>query len=196
MAAGVGYELDGDDRITSVDERWDEFALENDAPELAGGAVLGRILWDFVQGEEPRLLLRGLLGRVRVQARDMMLPFRCDSPRERRFMTFEVVPGAGEGLRILTEIVRVEPRSRPAHFLEPSALRGDLFLRMCSWCNRVRGAADVWLEIEEALALEDLLSGAPLPRITHGICPRCAHLLEDGLAGEGDGNALGEWGSA
>jgi hypothetical protein len=44
-------------------------------------------------------------------------------------------------------------------------------LRMCAWCFRVED--DGWHGAEHVVAERGLLLGAPLPDVTHGICPDC-----------------------
>jgi hypothetical protein len=60
--------------------------------------------------------------------------------------------------------------------LDPAAPRGEETLEMCGWCDRflVDGG---WMEIEEAAVALDLFRRSELPRIDHGICPRCSSML-------------------
>ena len=82
------YAIDTADRIVEIDGPWDEFAAANGAPGLTRAAVLAHPIAVFVAGPEMQTLLVALLKRVR-EGETIALPFRCDSPAERRELLFE-----------------------------------------------------------------------------------------------------------
>lgn len=164
------YELDADDRIRSVGGAWQAFAHENDAPDLAD-AVLGTSIWRWIEGPEVRHLYEILFSGVRETGSRVRFPFRCDSPRLRRFMELDVAPVSHGGLRLRAVLTRVEPR-KPVGLPAARSDGPGAHLAICSWCNHVRVGADRWLEIEEALRALRLLEKPP-HAITHTICPAC-----------------------
>ena len=53
-------------------------------------------------------------------------------------------------------------------------------LRVCAWCGSVNLALDQWVP------LKSFVPGGPVPRVTHGICPRCMPVHWDWNAGVHD----------
>ncbi len=174
----VEYELDADDRLVWVSPSWDEFAVDNDAPELAGGACLGRRLLDFVTGAEMQLLWRELLGRCRSSAGPVTVGLRCDSPRVRREMEATLLRGDRGGVRVRVATLSVKPRAVQP-LLDRNVERSPALLSMCSWCKAVR-VGDEWAPLEEATERLGLLREERVPRVSHGICPAChSEWMED-----------------
>jgi len=165
----VIYRVDPQGRLTFVNDGWDAFAVENDAPELLGAAALGRPMADFIAGPETRHIYERILARAR-EGIHMTLPFRCDSPTERRHMSLTVAELGQDEVEFRSRLVAVEPRDSVA-VLEPDRPRSEQLLTLCSWCNRGR-VGDRWAEIEEVVA-ELRLFEAEVPRLTHGMCPQC-----------------------
>ena len=91
------YRLDEMDTIRFVSPSWLRFAQENDAAELNEDRVLGRVIWDFVQGVEVRRLYATLFSSLRSRREEIVVPFRCDSPDVVRLMelTLRPLPPAG-----------------------------------------------------------------------------------------------------
>jgi len=158
-------------RIIDANADWFAFAAENDAPELFEENVFGKSLMDFIGDEETRHLYHLLFDRVRRQNRAIELPFRCDSPAIRRFMTMRLVPVADKAIRIETEILREEVRI-PIRMPNAGQVRSKDFIRMCSWCKRIE-AQTGWSTVEEAVRQLKMFHRIPLPGISHGICPDC-----------------------
>ena len=104
------YFIDADDVLVSVDEEWLAFAKENAAPELTRGRVIGRPLWDFVEGERTRELYRELYERVRSRLTRLSVPFRCDAPDRYRFMRLELEPAAAGAIGCTGVLVREQTR--------------------------------------------------------------------------------------
>jgi hypothetical protein len=166
------YELDADLRIISVDARWSEFANSNDAPELAlPPGPLGQSALSCVADSTSALLYERLFHRVLETNMTIALPFRCDSPTRRRYMNMIIEPRSPAGLRIETTLTRIEERPVMA-LLDRDRPRGSDLLRMCGWCKSV-DVAGRWCEVEDAVAEMRLFERDRLPRVTHGMCPRC-----------------------
>jgi len=176
--AATNLQTDGLDRIRSVDAAWIAFALENDAPELTRDAVLGRLLWDFVEGPELKLLYQGLSQRVRESGGTIEFSCRCDSPNQARWMRMRIERvGENGGLRFESRTERVEPRS-PISMLDTNhGEQSNGTLPICSVCKAIRLGDETWVDVEEAVTKLELASNETLPRLSHGICPPCAQRL-------------------
>lgn len=176
MPAEVVYRVDSKDRLTAVNAEWDRFAAENGTGALRSPGILTRLLWDFVRGDATRHFYEVVLQRARA-GRRLRFPFRCDAPALRRFLEMDA-SGAGEGsVEFRVRTLKTEPR-KPVALLDPSVERAGPALRMCGWCKKV-AVDEAFVEVEEAIARLSLFDGAPLPPITHGICPACeARMIE------------------
>lgn len=152
------------------------FAEINGAPQLTPEAVLGRPLWDFISDAETRHLYSVMFSRVRASDRSITVPFRCDSPRERRFLEITILPGHQGGLRLETRQHRVEARDCEVHLPPPGRNRGDL-VTCCSWCKKVQVEAGEWVDVEVAVQRLSMFTELPIPQLTHGICPSCHRQL-------------------
>jgi hypothetical protein len=169
----VTYEIGPNDIVRAVGGGWSAFAAENGAPELIDG-VIGRPLWDFLDGPTARDLYRRLIERTRA-GRELSFHLRCDSPTERRFMRMRMRPAADAGVRFETELLTTDrwPRSLPRSRVD--AL--DTLLTLCGWCGRAH-VDDGWAEPEVAVERLGLFVGTRTPAISHGICPACASAFE------------------
>ncbi len=167
----ITYEIDQDDRITSVSPEWIPFAQENDAPELLPDAVVGRLLWSYVAGAEVQHIYDVLFSKVRKDDRPLTFPFRCDGPQVRRFMQMTLRPAKGGALELRSALLREEPRG-PIALLDAASPRSEQSLKMCAWCKSMPFGED-WVEVEEAIRRSDLFADPKLPQITHVICPTC-----------------------
>lgn len=169
------YHVDANNRLESVDSEWLLFARENEASHLTAEAVVGQPLFQFVAGEETRLLYQEIIDRVRRTQRTAVIPFRCDSPSVRRFMTLVISPRTNGHLQFTAQLIREEERE-PVPLFDPSISRAEEFIVVCSWCRRVE-ASGCWLEVELAVRRLELFDKTRQPRISHGICAECAKSL-------------------
>ncbi|MCM2258754.1 MAG: hypothetical protein NDJ94_24230 [Vicinamibacteria bacterium] len=167
----ITYRIDAQDRLTELSGDWDQFAQANGAPELAAAALRGKPLPALVSGTEMQSLTAMLLKRAR-EAGAVEVPFRCDAPDERRFLTMELRRDAEDGVAIETRLVRAEPRP-PVALLDARLPRTDELLVICSWCKCVRLPTQEWVEVEAAVEALGLFQEAQLPQLSHGICPPC-----------------------
>lgn len=182
----VAYEIDAEDRIARVSPTWSPVALAAGAPGLRDDLVVGRPLWDFITDPTTRQLYAAMLGRARTVAQPLAFSFRCDTPTERRLLQMRLTGLPAGGVAFEARIVAVQ--SRPAVHLLDAGTRREGMVRMCSWCKRLPVPSGEWLEVEEAMKVLDILDTAPLPAITHGICPQC---YEGVLAAPGPAEAGG-----
>jgi hypothetical protein len=168
----IVYRVDAGDTLTFVNDAWDRFAAENDAPDVAGGAVRGRPLWDFVSDPTTRQLYRILLARAR-SGHLVRFAFRCDGPRRRRRMEMTMAP-AGKGEVEFTSRVLADRARAEMPLLRRDAQRHEELITTCGWCKRIRVEAR-WVEVEEAVAAWGLFEQPVRPMLTHGICETCLH---------------------
>lgn len=161
----VKYVIDGQDCIVS---------------SAGPHELLGQPLWRFITDDETRYIYELLLARVRTTGVEAVVPFRCDTPDARRYMTVRLAPGPREGdVAFTIDTYRHEPR-RSERLLDAGTPRSDDLLTICSWCKRVR-VDEEWLEVEEAVVRLRLLEAPLLPALTHGACVPCVTSLRASL---------------
>lgn len=170
------YAIDGRDALVSVSDPWIRFAAENEAPGLTRDFVVGRPIWDFVEGEETRELYRRLFSLVRQKATPRVVPFRCDSPSVRRFMELQLVPVARSGIELTGVLLRETARVYCA-VLDRALPRADYCFPFCSVCNRIF-AFGLWLEADEAVERLGAFDTSRAPALEHGVCDACRRQLE------------------
>jgi hypothetical protein len=168
------YVIDEDDRLVRVSDSYYRFASENGW--TGADASLGRLLWDFVSGQQLRTLLRILVRRVRGTKAVVELPFRCDGPDVRREMDIRIAPTASGRAVLFETRIRSEVPREFQPLLDPEADRGEELVEMCGWCDRFL-VEEEWVEVEEAAARLELFKRSEPPAISHGICPQCAEKL-------------------
>jgi len=166
------YSINENDIITNFSNNFPSFARNNDwqlgmEPE----AVLGCSIFDFISGAETQHLYKVLFEHCRKGKHIGYIPFRCDSPTERRFLELNLRLLPDSHIDIITVLVKTEPRS-PVRILQTHTPRTEQFIRICSMCKKVI-VDDEWLEIEEALIRMKLFEQERLPRLTHGLCKSC-----------------------
>lgn len=167
-----GYTLDARDKIVSVDSSWLAFALENGVPELTKEAVIGKTLWQFIDGAETIELYQAVFQRVRSEQLSIVIPFRCDSPTLRRCMRLEVLSQPEGRIQLYGIVERVEP-TRCLNLLDPNFPRSHDILTVCSCCLRALVEPYGWLEVEDALVRLHLMERSRAPNLRHRICPLC-----------------------
>jgi hypothetical protein len=168
----ITYLIDGYDTITYVSPEWVAFCGENGVRVLTPAAVLGKSIFDFIADGETRELFRMVYGRLRSKASPLVLPFRCDSPNLRRYMEMRLTLLLDNHIEHQSHLLRLEPR-QPVLCWDATLERSETFVKACSWCKRLQ-TAQGWVEVEEAIRVNELFNHLPLPQITHGICPTCA----------------------
>lgn len=177
------YRIDARDYITFVSPEWRAFACENDAAHLARHSTLGASLWRFIDGEATRDLYHVLFQRVRSRSGPITIPFRCDSPSLRRFMTLTLLPLPDNGIELWGTLLRSERRQR-VDILDSAVERSDQWLTVCSWCKRAHVSECGWVEIEEAVVHLNVASAPAPPNLTGGICADCRRRIEAELYGD------------
>ena len=169
------YRLDSSDCITFVNSEWLSFAEQNKAPEISQ-SIIGKSVWCYLAGKEVRHLYELIFDAVRNRNKEIVIPFRCDSPTSRRYMELKVSPRVDKNLSLAAHILQEE--ARPYVALLDSGEHSDKrntenYLKICSWCKRLNLKTERWVEVEQAIRELELFEEASLPGLTHGICPDC-----------------------
>ena len=170
------YVIDVRDIIESVDSNWLAFARDNGASDLTEGAVVGKSLFDYLDGHETQRLYRIVQDRVRRTGQSVLIPFRCDGPSVRRFMELQVTLLEFGKIEFVGRTIREEERAEVPLF-DSTIARGGESVVVCVWCKQVRIERDVWLEVEDAIERMGLFEMLPLPPIAHGVCDECKKLV-------------------
>lgn len=196
-SAIVKYRVDARNSLVFVNEAWIAEAEAVPQPDLAAPAVIGQGLWNLITDLPLQHIFDGLFQRLRTrQIPSVTYRFRCDTPTARRLHQLTITPLPDEALEFQTQIVAVDARPH-ARLLDATVPRSQDLLRMCSWCKRIPVPGRGWLEIEEALDHHPTFDVAPLPALTHGICPTCERrmlkLLAEPTAAGGDVATFGNW---
>lgn len=124
-----GYKLDASDIIRDVVGDWDAFARANDGAGAEGSSVIGRRLWDMLQGPATQAFLDRIFCDCRRMHSAFGLLYRCDSPSIERVYHIRVTPLAGADLLIGHSLIRsTSRRLAPLRDLDPSSYR------QCSRC--------------------------------------------------------------
>lgn len=166
------YRIDADDRLVWVDRLWLAFASENGASELTEDFVLGRLLWDFIVGDETCQVYSSIHTRVRGSGQPVVIPFRCDSPTLKRHMRLTIAREEAGQLLYMSSLLRVEPqRELPA--LDRALPRSLNFLTMCSFCKRTLLESVGWLDVEDVSARLGLFEAPVVPELRYVVCPEC-----------------------
>ncbi len=165
------YCIDHNDIISELDEKWDEFALNNNAENVMSENVLGRSLWTFISDRDTRYILGLIVELVRSKKEPINVNFRCDSPALRRYMELDVTLESNNHVRFTNKVLRVEER-KPQEWIVNKKTPSNEYVTMCSWCKKVKTPTS-WVEAEEALQQLDLLRLSDPPQVSHGICQSC-----------------------
>jgi len=170
------YRIDSNDRIQHVSTNWTRFASENQGnPTVCDPDILlGQSLWDFITGLETLHLYQHLVKAVRAGQVARGIPFRCDSPQQRRFLELDIVQGRDGDVEFRSTVIRSEQRAG-LRLLDLHTPRTLQFVRVCSMCKCLAVPPNQWLELEEGLKELRVFEAERMPQLTHGLCPTCFH---------------------
>lgn len=167
------YIIDGENYIISYSRNFRDFAISNDwhYPE---SSVIGRNLFDFIEGIEVKHIYKILFEFVRQGKKIGPIPFRCDAPYARRFLELYLSPyPSPEGsIEVVTRLLRIE-RREPVVALMPNVPRSPEIMVMCSMCKKIKLKDGLWEEIENGLRELGIFESDKPPRISHGLCEDC-----------------------
>jgi len=168
----VTYYIDKENRLTFVDDKWYEFALDNKAAQLTRPVVVNKSLFSFISDESTIHLYKMLIERIRKEQETLGFAFRCDSPDRRRFMEMVLFPLSNNSVGFRSCIIKEELRKTVA-LLDAGGVRSGDLLKICSWCKKIELDHSVWVEVEQAVESLGLFNVVKLPYLTHGMCPSC-----------------------
>lgn len=149
--------------------------------------VLGRSVFDFIQGEDVAGVCRRIQTHVASGGRHLAYEYRCDAPDLRRQMRLSVsaVRAPPGDVRLLYQSQVLSAVERPwMSLFEPErivAARGAEsalpIVGVCAFCHDVRWgeAAAPWAPPERYYAE----GGRADVRVSHGVCPRCRDSFDD-----------------
>lgn len=177
MPLSIQYSIDKADRIRFLNEAWLQFACQNAGAHLNRAYVIGKSLWNFIEGEDVKHLWGLIFKAVRMKHQAVVLGFRCDSPECRRYFQLTVSPLQEDALMLSIQPIREVSRNS-VPLLDPDMERGEPSLTICSWCLKAFLSTKEWVDLEEAMTRLDLFGGGALPRLTHGLCPECQGNIE------------------
>jgi hypothetical protein len=166
----IQYRIDAENCLIYVNDQWDRFAAENDGRGLALVDVLGQSLFSYIADPTILQLYMQMVVLAR-QGRPATFKYRCDSPKFRRRFEMKFHALDAGVVEFSSTLLEIEPRAEVL-LLDRRQPRNGKFLRVCSWCQRIR-VGDAWLSAEEAVAKLDLMEEATMPALTHGICETC-----------------------
>lgn len=168
---GCVYRIDASDTITYVNPEWIRFAEANDAPDLTADAVVGKSIWSFINGVDTQSLYKELFRNLRSHPSEIIIPFRCDSPKIIRHMSLTLGSLRAGGIECEGRILQQEVR-KPVALLSKWAARSRESIEICSLCRRlsVRGK---WMEVTEAIVRRRLFNTNPVPRLEETVCLEC-----------------------
>jgi hypothetical protein len=167
----VIYELDVNNNIVAVNQLWQSFALENNAPELSHDYVIGKPLMQYISGNVTKRFWETFLEKVRLSNAVIHLNYRCDSPDLRRFMQIKAYRDACDGLHFESTLLRTEPKPASIYFKRSQQRSADTKVR-CSFCNHIL-YKNHWVEAESLVTGKHSVS----LEVNYGICPKCQESL-------------------
>lgn len=172
QSGGISYTIDKTDTIIAVSSKWDDFAGDNDGEKVLSSNILGRKLDQFIHGDVTLMFVRTMIMSARTLRRPIYRPYRCDSPKLKRFMEMIVLPREDGAVEVLHRELHSEPIANLVHLVAVPAASSTAYIKRCSMCNRVL-AKGVWSEIDDAIKAKRLQVDAPSLKVIYGLCPDC-----------------------
>ncbi|ABK44111.1 hypothetical protein Mmc1_1602 [Magnetococcus marinus MC-1] len=173
MHAAVEITVDASNLICAVNTAWHRFARENGCEHLTDEAVVGRCLFDYIEGGATRIFVETMLHAVRHSQTPLVCAYRCDSPDLRRDMEMTLYPPVSGLLRMQHRLVRERPLITPVVFNRVPENRYACAeqVKRCSHCNALRVRWS-WHDVEQLEEL-GLRSGENPLDVYYGVCDRC-----------------------
>jgi hypothetical protein len=174
MNVKLSYWVDKKNIIQKVNDSWDQsMDAESWSDRAVSFNIIGKNILDFIVDDITRMYVASMLDAVRVCAKTLVKPYRCDSPESKRFMQMTVTPD-GEGLiRVSHELIRAEPlKQRVEFFNEHDDIRFSAHHVRCSLCNKLKKiGTNNWEDVDKLSERGQLMpTGNP---VVYGVCPRC-----------------------
>jgi len=185
---GIAFVTDQEGVIQAIGEsNWNFFAKENAAPELSSDMVIGKCLFDFIEGPQVKRALQKIMERISEDPNwCWVISCSCDAPDRKRHQRQYLRPlfrqnrCAGFLFQAIERSSQLRP---PMGLFEFKRLKSSASLRtdlpkvlMCSWCQRIQYkpiSGDRWIEADVYCAAK----GSSDVQLSHGICDSCAERI-------------------
>ena len=172
----MDYLLDCDDRVTKLCPHWSEQARQRMALKLDDEMVLGRSLWDFVQGGATQRLYDTLIQQARRTGRKLSFNYRGDSPDTIRYMRMILLPGYHGIVRFRSELLHEQTRQRAVYFTHAPFPRHPELLQ-CSLCHRLEHNGR-WYTLDDLIRLTDAIDELMPTEVGDTVCDGCITRIE------------------
>jgi len=166
----ITYRIDNNDRITYIGGVWDSFAQENGGKNATVNNILGRSLWDFLEGEDVKRVYRLIVDEIRNKGK-LKFSFRCDSPEFQRFYDLHCTKLANGEIEFAS--IPAGITARQTEVTDPHDPITDALLVACSWCKRIRWPKVGWAETSGIPEFKAIFGEGHSRPLTHGICDDC-----------------------
>jgi hypothetical protein len=160
------YVVDASNCVVDLGSDWDDFLTVNGgAAHSSRSRVLGQPLENFLAGDATRMFVRAALDAARLFKQTRVLPYRCDSPTERRQFEMVISPWGTNQVKVEHRLVSSQVR-QVRRALQDGA--GQASWR-CSQCLAVRHSGSLeWVSADVA---------APGGPLAQDVCPSCSRRL-------------------
>lgn len=172
----LDYLLDRKDHITKVCPHWSDFARQRMAIRLDEEMVLGRSLWDFIQGGATQQLYDTLIDHARRTGRKVTFNYRGDSPSAIRYMRMVLLPGYHGTVRFRSELLHEQSRQREVYFTHVAYPHHPELLQ-CGLCNRLEHNGR-WMTLDDAMQEADVIDDLMPTEVGDTVCDGCISRLE------------------
>jgi hypothetical protein len=160
--------------IVQLDDAWNNNLIVP-LMSLRDDAILGRSIFDFIQGDRTKMVIDSALSHSRAHNLTVHKHYRCDGPDVKRYFEMKLTPLPSSGMKaehflLKTEQQRYVP-AKPDNAEYDDRLV-DLITR-CSICCRYLWEGS-WLEIEDYIVIRrTLFSQVFANSIEYAVCDRC-----------------------
>lgn len=172
----LDYLLDRNDRVARVCPQWSDLARHRMAMRLDDEMVLGRSLWDFVQGGATQRLYDTLIYNARRTGQKITFNYRGDSPSAIRYMRMVLLPGHHGIVRFRSELLHEQSRERSVYFTH-AAYPSRPELMQCGLCNRLEHNGR-WMTLDDALRTTDAIDELMPTEVGDTVCDGCISRIE------------------
>lgn len=180
---GVAYLAGSDGAIIAVGrERWGSLTGQVGAAHIAPDAIVGRSLFDMIDGDDVRNAFEAMHRRVATLARVILTyEYRCDAPGMKMLMKMSISALTSKGrlqgvlyqstLLSAADRVPLEYLNNSERLREERRLADLPFVKICQFCAKVtlRAWDGEWVEPTAYYQR----GGQNEVRLSHGICPTC-----------------------
>lgn len=172
----LAYTLGRDDRIEQLCPYWSRAARDRMGMRLDEDFILGRPLWDFINGGATLRLYDALVWHVRNTGRRVSFRYRGDCPGAIRYMRMNLTPGEGRRVHLRSELLHDQPTARAVYFTHVDYHRSPKLVQ-CSMCNKLE-ADGRWYTLSEAIEHTTLLDSLLPTEVGDTVCDSCRTKLE------------------